>query len=150
MDGSDLLNSIHIASPCEAPWEEMKGDERVRFCAQCKLNVYNISEMTTEEAEKLVREGEGGGLCLRLYRRADGMVLTRDCPVGLFAVRRRLAMVAAGLAGIAVLIPNALGIDTPAQLSKLKDVQPFKSILSVFLRPRDVFVQVNSGLSSTS
>lgn len=34
-----LLESIRIAAPCKADWNAMTGDERVRFCGQCKLNV---------------------------------------------------------------------------------------------------------------
>ncbi len=80
------LESLRIASPCLARWDEMVGDERARFCALCQKNVYNLSAMTRREAEDLVASREGG-LCARLYRRADGTVLTADCPVG----RRRRA-----------------------------------------------------------
>jgi len=55
--------------------------ERVRHCGECKLNVYNLSEMTQTEAEGLIRKHEGR-LCVRYYQRADGTVLTRNCPVG--------------------------------------------------------------------
>ena len=33
------LDNIRIASPCSANWDEMFGDERKRFCGDCKLNV---------------------------------------------------------------------------------------------------------------
>jgi hypothetical protein len=79
----------------------MDGDERVRFCRQCGLHVYNLAEMTRAEAESLVARTEGR-LCARLYRRADGTVLTKDCPKGLRAVRLR-ARRAAGAAFAAVL-----------------------------------------------
>ena len=49
----------------------MKGDQRVRFCDQCKLNVYNLSEMSRPAAERLVLQTEGR-LCVRYYQRADG------------------------------------------------------------------------------
>jgi hypothetical protein len=93
------LELIQIATPCEASWEDMRGDDRVRFCGQCKLHVYNISDMPRDEAEKLVREREGR-LCVRMFRRHDGTVLTRDCPVGLRAVRQRLIRSVAALAGL--------------------------------------------------
>lgn len=41
-----------------------------------------------------MQENEGRA-CLRLYRRADGTVLTRDCPVGLRGYQKRVARVAA-------------------------------------------------------
>jgi hypothetical protein len=68
----------------------MVGDERVRHCDSCQLNVYNFSEMTRREVESLVLKTEGR-LCGRMYRRADGTILTRDCPVGLRAVRLKVA-----------------------------------------------------------
>jgi hypothetical protein len=110
------LDLIQVASPCPAVWDEMVGDERVRFCRQCKLHVYNLSEMSREEAEALVRQstaGQASGAtrlassgsartCVRFYRRADGTVLTRDCPVGLRLLRQRLVRSAAALAGVLV------------------------------------------------
>jgi hypothetical protein len=82
-----LLDDLRIATPCQADWNEMTGDDRVRFCGRCEKNVYNLSAMTRDQAESLVREKEGR-LCVRLYRRQDGTVLTADCPVGV--ERRRL------------------------------------------------------------
>ena len=59
----------------------MVGDERVRFCGQCQKHVYNFSAMTPQEIAAVVREKEGR-LCARFYRRADGTMLTADCPLG--------------------------------------------------------------------
>jgi hypothetical protein len=81
-----LIQRVHIASPCTVSWDDMSGDERWRFCPQCRFNVYNLSAMTQGEAERLIIEKEGK-LCARIYRRSDGTVLTRDCPKGLAAVR---------------------------------------------------------------
>ncbi|HHH31296.1 MAG TPA: hypothetical protein ENK57_23520 [Polyangiaceae bacterium] len=90
-----LLDDVKVASPCSESWDEMVGDERVRFCLKCDKNVYNVGAMTRDEAEALIARAEGGdqGLCLRLYRRKDGTVLTSDCPVG--RRRRRVTRVAA-------------------------------------------------------
>jgi hypothetical protein len=73
---------LTIASPCPASWDDMEGDDRVRFCGECELNVYNLSAMTESEALKLIAEREGR-VCVRMYKREDGTVMTRDCPVGL-------------------------------------------------------------------
>lgn len=80
-----MLEKIKIASPCRANWEQMAGDERVRHCADCDLDVYNFSAMTGPEVERLVRERDGR-LCARFFQRADGTMLTQDCPVGLRAL----------------------------------------------------------------
>ena len=95
------LDHVTVAAPCSVGWENMAGDERVRFCGQCSLNVYNLSGMTKREAERLVVQSEGR-LCARFYRRADGTMLTKDCPVGLRALRKRAARVATAIASAAL------------------------------------------------
>src|SRR5262245_18649963 len=87
------LDRLYVSSPCNADWETMPGDERVRFCNHCHLNVYNISALTRKQAERLITETEGR-LCAKLYRRADGTVITRYCPIGIRAIKRRVSRVA--------------------------------------------------------
>jgi hypothetical protein len=91
----DVLN-LRVASPCHVGWETMSGDDRVRFCDSCKLNVYDLAGLTTTEIKSLISETEGG-ICGRLHRRADGTIITRDCPVGLQAVRMRVKRLVAGV-----------------------------------------------------
>jgi len=92
-----VLTSIRVASPCPADWDGMAGDDRIRHCGQCDMNVYNLSDMTRAEAEALVTKAEGR-LCIRYYQRKDGTVLTRDCPTGVRIRRRRRRGLMAGLA----------------------------------------------------
>lgn len=94
-----LLSSVRVASPCKADWNEMVGDHRVRFCVSCQKNVYNISSLTGEEAEALLSAKEGKP-CVRIFKRADGTVLTSDCPVGLRRVRLRRAVAVAAAGGL--------------------------------------------------
>lgn len=97
-----LLDRMSIASPCKADWNEMVGDERVRFCLHCEKNVYNLSSMSREGAEELLRSQLGDGVCVRYYQREDGTVLTQDCPVGVKKKRRKkIAMAAAGASMLA-------------------------------------------------
>ena len=72
----------------------MVGDDHVRFCGKCEKNVYNLSSLSREEAEALLVAKEGK-MCVRIFRREDGTVLTDDCPVGVTKRRRRRAAVAA-------------------------------------------------------
>jgi hypothetical protein len=95
------INSLRVAAPCSASWENMTGDERVRFCERCSHDIYNLAEMTEAEIRAL-RAKATGKLCGRIYRRADGTVMTKDCPVGLRAYRKRIARFA-GAALTAVL-----------------------------------------------
>ncbi len=90
---SSPLNHVSVAAPCSADWDQMIGDERTRFCGQCNLNVYNLSSMTRKDAERLIVQTEGR-LCIRYYRRRDGSILTQNCPVGLRALKRRVAGIA--------------------------------------------------------
>lgn len=87
------LKNIRIASPCSANWDEMYGNERKRFCGDCKLNVYNLSGMNRIEAEDLIRNS-AGRLCVRFYRRTDGSIITQDCPVGWAKIKQRVSAAA--------------------------------------------------------
>ena len=95
------LDRITIASPCSASWDEMEGDDCVRSCDHCRLHVFNLSAMSQREAENLIARTEGR-LCARFYQRSDGTVITKDCPMGLLALRRGVYWGIAKGAGIAV------------------------------------------------
>ena len=97
------LSNVKIASPCSADWNEMYGDERKRFCGDCKLNVYNLSGMTKTDAEALIMNAEGR-LCVRFYQRADGSVITNDCPVGWTGVKHRTRVFATAAASLLMAI----------------------------------------------
>ncbi len=70
----DLLDKTTIKSPCGEGWDEMSGNEKVRFCSHCAKDVNNISEMTRKEAFKLVRNSNGN-LCIRYYQKPNGKKL---------------------------------------------------------------------------
>lgn len=93
------LKNLKVASPCSAEWNEMYGDDRKRHCGDCKLNVYNLSGMTKDEAEALVMNAEGR-LCVRFYRREDGSILTQDCPVGWAKIKQRTKIYATAVASL--------------------------------------------------
>lgn len=108
---------LNIASPCSESWEKMKGDDRVRHCARCKLNVYNLHEMTMSEVEQLLRQ-PNGRLCARIYQRKDGTVLTADCPVGLRKVRMRMASgVLAATAFLAAVFATVIQVGSTGGIS---------------------------------
>lgn len=109
MKTTSQLDHLRIASPCPANWEQMRGDERVRFCDLCNLQVYNIAQLTRKEAETLIA-GTEGRICARIYRRPDGTVITKDCPVGLRAMQRRVARIAgAAFATVVSLCGSIMG-----------------------------------------
>lgn len=84
-----FMDNVRVATPCEADWSQMQGDDRVRHCSDCRLNVYDVSQMTRAEAATLIRMNEGKRVCMRLYRRPDGTLITQDCWERLRAARRR-------------------------------------------------------------
>ncbi len=128
-DDISLLDHVKIASPCDVGWENMRGDDRVRFCDACEMNVYNLSALRRTEAEELIRRHEGR-LCVSLYRRADGTILTADCPVGASVARRSAWRVAAGAACVmGFLIAGASLLGLPDRTTRrLRDVEPFSRV----------------------
>lgn len=113
------LELIRVATPCRAQWDKMTGDDKVRFCGSCAKNVYNLSAMTRDEAERLMREKEGN-LCVQLHRRSDGTVITRDCPVGISQMRRSGGMLR-NLVGAAVAaVVGIFGLSTAHSAPKKK------------------------------
>jgi hypothetical protein len=123
-ESTNPLDKIKIASPCSANWDEMYGSERKRFCAECKLNVYNVSEMTKDEAENFILRSEGR-LCLRVFQRRDGTVITRDCPVGWARVKRRISRVYSAALSIAGgFLAGVLGLGALRALDELGQAIP--------------------------
>jgi hypothetical protein len=116
-----LLSQVRVASPCKERWDEMVGDERVRFCGRCEKNVYDLSALTASQAESLLRE-RGESMCVRFFRRSDGTILTSDCPVGArkrFWRRAATAAVATGLAAAGITMATAT-----SDISELGKVAP--------------------------
>jgi hypothetical protein len=115
----DEVDEIEIRSPCTIAWDEMRpagGDGRVRFCGQCRQNVYNIEMMGRGEARRLIAVREGR-VCVRILRRPDGTVVTADCWARLRAARRRGVL---PFLGMLVLVGFTEFIAMGAGLARLK------------------------------
>ncbi|MGH7130714.1 MAG: hypothetical protein ACREJO_02065 [Phycisphaerales bacterium] len=116
-----LLERAKVAAPCPAKWEDMTGDNKVRHCALCNLNVHNFSAMSRDEAELLLTRhfnpdgsaiAGAGRVCGGFYRRADGTHLLQDCPTGLAALRAKVRWAWLRLAAAIGLVSSAaLAID---------------------------------------
>jgi hypothetical protein len=131
-----MTNRFCIALPCSADWDRMPGDDRVRYCPQCKLNVYNFSALSPKEIERLVLQKEGR-LCGRFYQRADGTMLAQNCPVAVRAMLRWTSHVAASVVAALVTIGPAFARPFPQQTpTTLTQIHPAKKSLSaVFVAP---------------
>ena len=127
----DLISRVRIASPCAMKWQDLDGEGSIRHCGSCRLDVYNFSQMTRREVETILHRAEGR-VCAGFYRRADGTMLLRDCPVGLRAIRmktaRMVGRVAAALglllSGPAVLGRTGAGTDH----ARMRTFQPFTAL----------------------
>lgn len=146
-----VLDTVQIARPCPADWSAMRpvpgaAFERVRHCDDCRLRVYNLSAMKRADAEALILAGEGR-MCVRLYRREDGTVLTADCSYfrriadkSAQSARRVAWLAACGVAaalGSAVWAGRMLGDGGARQTSmmqsgmeRLAQIRPFGRVLS--------------------
>jgi hypothetical protein len=131
------LDHVKVAAPCSADWDQMFAfdDKRVRFCSQCNLNVYNLSGMTQSEAEALLTYTEGR-LCVRFYRRSDGTILTQNCPIGLRAIKRRVAWVAQALLGMVLSLLSGIGLYSVNVLRKPLNVLNSEPVHMGVLMPR--------------
>ncbi len=114
----------------------MSGNDRIRHCELCKLNVYNLSDMSHNEAERLINTHEGR-LCIRYVQRPDGKIMTRHCPKGeVVRGRKKLALVlvsamAFAVASIAsVVVPREKKEDWyQSTKANARKIEPFKSII---------------------
>ena len=90
-----FLNNVTIPSPCTADWNSMIGNDQVRFCEHCNLDVHNLSLMTRNQAERLVARANGR-LCVRYHHDAAGQPLTLPVRQKLHHIGRRVSRIAAG------------------------------------------------------
>jgi hypothetical protein len=114
-------------------WSDMNGDDSRRFCHHCNLHVYNIAALTRAEAESLITRAEGR-VCAQLFRRADGTIITKDCPAGIAEHNaRNFRLLRAGIAFAALLLGLAgtwaFGpIRWSAVIQRLGNLEPFYDI----------------------
>ena len=127
------LKDIRVASPCPMQWDDMGGDGNVRFCRQCSLSVYNFSEMTPDEIGQVIdSRTENGRLCAGWLRRADGTMITRDCPVGVRLLGRKVRRATHRVAAaVGLLVMGSLALATPGRSNnagRLRTYQPFAAL----------------------
>ncbi|HEX7958040.1 MAG TPA: ankyrin repeat domain-containing protein [Pyrinomonadaceae bacterium] len=91
---------LQISEPCSVGWDSMTGNDRVRFCEHCQLDVRSLAEFTPRQAMDLVLRS-GGRLCLRIER-VGGAPRTRALPEPLYQIGRRASRLAAGAFGAAL------------------------------------------------
>jgi hypothetical protein len=90
------IENYKLGTPCSVTWEQMEGSERFRVCSKCTLHVYDLRNMSQQDAEQVVFQREGKA-ATTYYKRKDGRFMTSDCPVALAIARRNLVLAIVGL-----------------------------------------------------
>lgn len=142
--GINRLETINLAFSCPMDWDKMIGNNQIRYCPECKLSVYNISSLSNVEATKLINSNENR-LCIKLYRRADGTVLTKDCSVGIRVIKKKITtnIVVASLAVLLCL--SNTNAQTPIKLPQTPQT-PQSSQLPQFSQKEDVKIEKSKAL----
>lgn len=106
---------LQIPEPCDASWEQMRGDEKSRFCLHCTKDVHNLSMLSKDEAALLLEE-TGHNLCVQYAHNSEGQIMFRDDKEPswrLFSQKQGLKLL---LSAAALAVPMLLGAcDEPAQ-----------------------------------
>lgn len=124
MSKKSYLDSIKSPAPCSKDWDEMIGDELVRFCTGCEKNVYNLSAMTRREARKFVAKNSGK-VCVRYVRLTNGKVQTAD--TRLYKITRQTSRLAAGVLGATLTLSAAAQAQTTTAPPKTEKEKTEKS-----------------------
>ena len=137
---------LKVASPCTADWNTMEGDDHCRFCSLCRKNVYNLEGLSEPEIRELT-SSQDSPICARFFQRADGTVLTSNCPVGAADSRRRIrkritalafvGFIAAGIANCARASSSETKAGSPLLVSQwINEVKQYLG-LGVTTAPQD-------------
>ena len=129
MASKHFLNNLTVPSPCPADWSSMTGNDQVRFCDHCNLNVHNLSQMTRTQAQRLISRSNGR-LCVRYHHDATGQPRTLAVSQTLHRIGRRTSQLAAGAFTATLSITSAVAESSAnyrAENSKVPDAtQPYR------------------------
>jgi hypothetical protein len=114
---SNKLDQIQILKPCASDWEEMTGNDRMRYCEECKKHVYNLSKMSRREAEALIATRRGN-LCARIVRQPDGTILTQEITPSIHQGIFRASPVASAVVTAVLTISSSGFAQTPVLMGK--------------------------------
>lgn len=121
MPKKSFIEAVEVKSPCSESWDEMTGNEKVRFCSHCSKSVNNISEMTRKDAMRLVRRSEGR-LCVRyeVHPKTNAPIFSAR----LSQIARQTG-VAVGVLGASLALAN--GVYAQGDVIPIESVQTDKS-----------------------
>lgn len=96
--------SVRVTNPCSEAWEEMAGNDQVRFCSHCAKSVNNLSAMNRKDALRLVKRSEGN-ICIRYIQ--DPKTREPLFAERLHQISRRAPALAAGVIGATLSFASA-------------------------------------------
>ncbi|MBX7170249.1 MAG: hypothetical protein K1X72_04775 [Pyrinomonadaceae bacterium] len=76
------LENIKVKNPCSMDWEDMTGNDEIRFCGRCQQNIYNISEMPKRRALKVLNQ-PNEKICISYFLDEKKQIITQTYP-GIF------------------------------------------------------------------
>ncbi|MFA6238063.1 MAG: hypothetical protein WC635_12090 [Bacteriovorax sp.] len=127
------LQEIKIASPCHVSIEKMEDRGNCFHCHECKLNVYHFSSLTNAEIADLLNQNNEK-LCVGMFKREDGTVITKDCPLGLadlgFVYRRSGLLKAASFLMFLLLSTSFASVFDPLYLSLMNKINGVQVVVS--------------------
>lgn len=129
MSAKALLGQLLVQSPCNASWDAMSGNDRIRFCEHCQLSVHNLSSLTRKETMLLVARSKGR-LCVRYHKLPDDSPATKlNKP--LVQISHRVSRIAAGAFTAALTITSANAVQSaPTAPSSLLTSRKPRSVVN--------------------
>ncbi|HEV2826832.1 MAG TPA: ankyrin repeat domain-containing protein [Pyrinomonadaceae bacterium] len=135
-----FLKNLTIPQPCAADWNSMVGNDQVRFCEHCSLEVHNLSLLTRSQAERLISRSNGR-LCARYHQDPAGKPLVLPISQKLHSIGRRVSRIAAGAFTATLTISSAVAQSSTSSLSDI-------SAVTNVMQP-DVRASLNSSIAGT-
>jgi|GEM_PF-5179945 hypothetical protein len=130
-----FLANLSISAPCSEDWNLMTGDDKKRLCSSCKIHVYNITALESSEAEAFLASEFGKEICVKYFKRSDGTIITKNCPIGLRSLRRQGERLRKFLSSICGLLLSGISSVAYAETSLQNEVQEKGSPLPEFASP---------------
>lgn len=134
-----------IPAPCDADWDSMIGNDRVRFCEHCQLHVTDLSAMTRRSAMEFVTRSRGR-VCVRFIQKPNGTLLTRTMPEKLYRIHRRVSRVAAGAFTAALGLSSATAQSSSSAVDRLK---PQVELIQIDSQPEITLDEFTASVTGT-
>lgn len=98
-----------LSFTCPMKWDELRGDERGRFCDKCQKTVHNLSRMTETERATLLATAEPGQLCVAYDQRVSSLP-----PAPMAATRGSVSRTLLKAGGAAAFLATVAGLASQA------------------------------------